>query len=1206
LVIHHIVSDEWSLGILFRELAAGYTAQVTGGTALLPELPIQYGDYAAWQREWLQGPVFEKQLGYWKERLNGNPPATELPLDHPRKAEPGFQGAGCWLSLGPELSGGIKALAQARGVTLFMFMLAAFKALLHRYTGREDIVLGTPMTGRNRVETERLIGFFVNTLPLRTRVSGEMTFLELLARVREVALGAYSHPDLPFDLLVEALQPERALNQTPFVKIMFLMQQAGGGELHFPGVELEFLDWGTDTSKFDITAGVLDSGEDIIARADYLVDLYEGGTIARFLSHYRNLLEGVVANPGARLRDLPLLSEAGRHQLLREWNRTETDYPRHRCVQELFEDQARRSPEAVAVTFGPARLTYRELDQRANQLAHWLRRAGVNPGEVVGVCLERSLELIVSLLGILKAGAAYAAFDPGLPPARLARMLDGLRLPAWLTQERHKALLDSLDTPPIETRGLCLDTQWALLAHEEITGVEVDKDPEGMAYVCFTSGSTGRPKGVCVPHRAIARLVKQTWYAGFSPDEVFLQLAPVSFDASTFEIWGPLLNGGRLVVMPPGTPSLSELAETIQREGVTTAWFTSGLFNQIIDESPEALKGLRQILTGGDVLSPPHIKKALACLGSCRLVNGYGPTENTTFSTCYSIPPSFDGTRSIPIGRPIANTRCYVLDPHLNPVPIGATGELYVAGDGLASGYLNEPRLTAEKFVPNPFEQGGRMYRTGDLVRYLPDGNLDFLGRADLQVKVRGFRIELGEIEAALLAHPRVRQCALVARPDAAGTKQLLAYVVREAGSQVSDGELRRFLGRRLPDYMLPAGFHFTEELPLSPSGKVDRRALPDIQPGTARAQDLVEPGDDLERQLREIWSETLNTGRIGIRDQFFALGGHSLLAVKLLARVEKAFGKRISVSALFQNPTIELMAALVRGNASARPTSSLVEIQANGGRKPLFLVHGAGGGMFWGYGNLARHLGTDQPVFAFKSRGLDGLPELETIEELAEAYLGDLRAFQPEGPYHLGGYCFGGLVAYEMARRLFDEGRQVGLLALINSTAPNSSYTQFRWTPSSAVRFGANICLRTAYSVASHPEKLGGFFKWKARSLARRVQGRVPVSHQEPARSLDHDEWVDLSDYPEDQRRVWRTHLEAIARYHPQPYRGTVTLFRTPVHLLYCSYAADYGWADLALGGLDIQVIPGAHETIMEEPGVKRLAEAFRRQLKGKQPARG
>ncbi|MDB6068034.1 MAG: non-ribosomal peptide synthetase [Pedosphaera sp.] len=1214
--MHHMISDERSFRNLFRELAAFYRGFVEEKPASLPELPVQYRDYACWQKERLQGEALEKQLRFWKEQLSGNPSAAELLTDRPRSSRSSCQGASQSRRLKPEITERLKRLAERERTTLFIVMLAGFKALLHRYTEQEDIVISSPVAGRNSPESEDLIGLFVNTLPLRTKVPDGLSFLELLARVGEAVLDAQSHQDIPFEKLVAVLDRERSLNLMAFTRIMFRVQDGANDPPALPGLKFEFLDAGPALCKFDLLLAVSETPQGLVMVAQYNAELFDASTMARLLEHYEILLEGIVAQPTHCLWELPLLKETERRQLLAEWNGSRAEFPRNRCVHELFEEQVRQRPDACAVIFGRSRLSYDELNARANQLAHHLKKAGVKPGMRVGICAERSLEMVVGLLGILKTGAAYAPLDPGSPKERLRGMLEDLQVPVLLAQQRLLTILPET-VPPISNSTaegeaavrcsrqfshfvVCLDTDWKAISREPPQNLATQTPAENIAYISFTSGSTGRPKGVCVPHRGIVRLVKNSNFASFSTQEVFLQLGPISFDASLFEIWGALLNGGQLVLPPPQLPSLSDLAEIIRKHQVTTAWFTAGLFNQMVDEMPEGLNPLRQILTGGDVVSPPHIKKALDSLPHCRIINGYGPTENTTFTTTFEITPAFDGQSPVPIGRPIANTECYILDRHLRPVPIGVPGELFVGGDGLAAGYVNQPELTAERFIPNPFKLGTVLYKTGDWVRYLADGNIEFLERSDLQVKIRGFRVELGEIESKLLLHPGVRQCAVVARPDASGMKQLVAYIVPAMRPAPTAADCQQFLRELVPDYMVPALFATLEILPLSPNGKVDRRNLPAPQLAQ-EAVDEAGPKDEVERELQQVWEAILNARPIGVRDKFFALGGHSLLAVRLVARVEKVFGKKLQVAAVFENPTIEQMAHLLRDDPSPGRRSSIVEIQPRGFHPPLLLVHGAGGGMFWGYNNLAHHLGPDQPVYAFNSRGLEGLEELKTIEALAESYLADLHAFQPRGPYFLGGYCFGGIVAYEMAHRLRKQGEDVALVALINSFPSNSSYVNFRLSPSAALKFAWNFCMKAIYSMPGSAKQWTAFLRWKMRQLAHRWKhGVASLSPAAGPDQVNVDEYQDLSQYPADQRRLWQAHIHALTIYHPPVSQIKVTLFRSPFHLLYSSFDPEYGWGELARGGVSVNVVPGAHDKIMEEPRVKNLAAALKASLEG------
>ena len=910
---HHIASDGWSRGVLVGELMTLYEAFVEGRTLALPELPIQYADYAVWQREQLTGAVLDEQLGYWKERLGGELPVLELPTDRPRPPLPTYLGAYYLLEFSENLSAELNALSRRAGATLYMTLLAAFNVLLYRYTGQTDIVVGTPTAGRNRREVEGLIGFFVNTLVMRTDLSGDPTFRELLGRVREVALGAQTNQDVPFEKLVEELHPQRDMSRNPLFQVAFGLQNAPTPDFTLPGLTLTPMDVGGDSSKFDLEFHLWESGGALDGAVIYSTDLFEETSIARLFTHYVRLLEGVVAAPDTRISDLPLLTEDERQQMLVGWNQTATPYPRRRCIHELFEAQAARTPERVALIFGEERVSYGELNRRANRLARYLRAAGVAPEVTVGVFAERSVEMVVGLLAVLKAGGAYLPLDPASPRERRLFMLEEAAVPVLLTQERLRPELHGH-----RARLFCLDSDWDEVAHESDENPGALVVPENLAYVMYTSGSTGRPKGVGIEHRSVVRLVKGSDYTGFTTEDVFLLLAPVSFDASTFEVWGSLLNGARLAVMPPHQPSLEEIGRALREYGVTTLWLTAGLFNLMVDERPEDLSTLRWLLTGGDAASVAHMKKFLRVAGECALVNGYGPTENTTFTTTHHVRRDAGMGSSVPIGRPIANTRAYVLDARLRPVPVGVTGEMYVGGDGLARGYLRQPGLTAERFVPDPFDTegggGGRLYKTGDLCRLNAGGQVEFLGRADHQVKIRGFRIELGEIEMALVAHPKVREAAVVARADAPGEKHLTAYVVQEPGAALTHGELRAFLSAKLPKSMLPSGFVPLDEMPLTANGKLDRRALQNLpEPEAVRQESWVAPRDALELQIAQIWEAVLKSEAVGVNDNFFDLGGHSLLATRVVNHLRERCGVEVSLRVMFESPTVEGMALHIK-----------------------------------------------------------------------------------------------------------------------------------------------------------------------------------------------------------------------------------------------------------------------------------------------------
>uniref|UniRef100_UPI0013DB290B non-ribosomal peptide synthase/polyketide synthase n=1 Tax=Pyxidicoccus caerfyrddinensis TaxID=2709663 RepID=UPI0013DB290B len=921
---HHIVSDGWSMGVVVRELAALYLAFSESRPSPLPELSVQYADFAAWQRGWLRDEVMEGQLRWWRERLDGAPLALELPTDKPRPAVQSSHGAACPVLLPMPLAEALEAFCRREGVTPFMALLGTFHLLLSRYTGQEDLLVGSVVAGRDRGELESLVGFFVNTLPLRARVSGTDTVRALLAQERESVLGAFPYQSVPFERLVETLKVERDSSRPPLVQATFVLQNAPVPELSLPGLTLRAQPVEDSPVRFELELGLWRTADGFSGQLSYNADLFAPETVSRMAVHFRVLAEGLIANPEAPLASLSLMTEAERRQVLVDWNATATDYPRDTSIHALFARQAALTPDAVAVVFGDMRLTYGELDRRANQLAHHLRASGVAPGARVGVCLERSLELVVALLGVLKAGGAYVPVDRNYPTERITFLLQQAGVGVLLTQE-HVA--DEL--PALGQLLVCLDTEWAQVARWPETAPEVDVSADALAYVMFTSGSTGQPKGVSVPHRGVVRLVRGSTFIDFGPEHTFAQLAPVAFDASTLEVWGALLNGGRLVVAPPNKLSLEELGALLVSQGVTTLWLTAALFEQMVLNQGEALSLVRQVLAGGDVLPVQRVREHLARLSpNAVLINGYGPTENTTFSATHTLRATDDVSLSVPIGWPLSNSTAYVLDASLQPVPPGVPGELYVGGDGLAWGYLNRADLTAERFVPHPFAStpGARLYRTGDRVRWLADGTLQFLGRTDFQVKVRGFRIEPGEVEAVVRRFAGVREAVVVVREDVPGDKRLVAYVVAEEEDVLEAQAVRAFLQQKLPEYMVPSAVVVLPALPLSPNGKVDRKALPAPEaPGGGDGVEYVEPRTETERQLALFFSELLHAERVGAHENFFDLGGHSLLATQLVSRVRATFGFDMPLRDLFEAPTVAELAVRIDAarstqNGPARP----------------------------------------------------------------------------------------------------------------------------------------------------------------------------------------------------------------------------------------------------------------------------------------------
>jgi aspartate racemase len=1019
IVMHHIITDGWSYAIFCRELSAIYTALVTGAPAALPQLPIQFADYSAWQRKWIESREADEQKAYWENKLSGGFDPLDLPLDRIRPATSTASGSECSLAIGPELASALKAMAQARGATLFMVLLAAFKTLLHRYTGQTRLTVGAPIANRQRLEAEALIGFFANTLALRTDLSGDPAFEELLNRVKETALDAYEHQDLPFELLMSG---------APALAAVFGLRDFPEASLDLPGIEAERHPVSTRTAKFDLSLTVQPAGSGLSAVLEFNTEIFAPESARRMLEHWHAVLECAAVNPGRLLSEIPLSSG----EQLGGIQGAPAPYPRDSCIHKVFEQQAARTPEATALVTNERQLSYGELDRRANGFAQHLRSLGCGSGALVALRAERSLEMIAGILGILKAGAVYVPLDPADPAVRWHRLVTSAGVKFLVSNGMPEGglpagveLIDLASTCRVECEA----------------GPDSAAGPLDPACVFFTSGSTGEPKGAAVPHRAILRLLLGVDYVDLGAGETLLQLGPMSFDASTFELWGALLHGGRCVLFPERVPTVAMLGETLRRHGVTTLFLTTALFNLVIDEAPEILRGVRQLLTGGEALSVAHVRRAFEQLPATRLTNIYGPTEGTTFTGCHPIReiPAVDA-RSIPIGKPISNTTVYVLDSHLKPLPAGVPGELYIGGEGLALGYLNQPELTARKFVASPFSDtaGTRLYKSGDRVRLLPDGNIDFLGRLDDQLKIRGYRIEPLEIEAAMQTHPGIAECAVIARAEGAGGKTLAAFLVQRGEAAPAINELRSYLGSRLPNQMIPTVFVFLKALPLTPNGKIDRMALTALAPVQTEARGgYTAPSTPAEMTIAEVWQKMLGRERIGVDDEFFDLGGHSLLAVRMLARLRAAMGWDIPLARLVARPTIrELARQIDSGECMAK--LPVIPLRTEGARPPMFLFYAdvIPGPAFCF--ELRRRLGIKQPLYVVAPEEIHNYPAHPSLEATVKALLESVRRACPHGPYIIAGYCYGGVIAYEAARQLEEAGERVELLILIDSMAPN------------------------------------------------------------------------------------------------------------------------------------------------------------------------
>ncbi|MEA9992038.1 amino acid adenylation domain-containing protein [Pseudomonas sp. RTS1] len=1029
LVQHHIVSDGWSMQVMVDELVQLYAAYSQGQDLQLPALPIQYADYAQWQRDWMTGGERDRQMGYWQALLGGEPSVLELPLDRPRPSVQSFRGASLEIKLAPALVEGLKALAQREDVTLFIVLLASFQALLHRYSGQQDIRVGVPIANRNRVETERLVGFFVNTQVLKGDFDAQLTVTQLLQQAKHRALDAQSHQDLPFEQLVEALQPERSLSRNPLFQVLFNHQsqaRLASTSQQLPDLRIESLEWGTQTAQFDLSLDTQETVDGLWATLTYATDLFDAATPNRMARHWQNLLQAMLDDPHQRVAQLPLLEPLEHQVIVEQWNDTAQDYRLEDSVQRQIEAQVRRTPNAQALVFGAQTLSYTQLNARANRLAHRLIQAGVAPDVLVGVAMERSIEMVVALLAVLKAGGAYVPLDPDYPRERLAYMLQDSNVPLLLTQAH---LLQAL---PVSAPSHCLvvepDDHW--LSEYADTDPDVAVDAENLAYVIYTSGSTGQPKGAGNRHCALTnRLLWMQQAYTLGAEDTVLQKTPFSFDVSVWEFFWPLMTGARLVVAAPGDHrDPSKLVELINRHQVTTLHFVPSMLHAFLQDSQVAsCQGLRRIICSGEALPVGVQQHVFAQLPNTGLFNLYGPTEaaiDVTHWTCVD-----EHRDSVPIGRPISNLRTYVLDAQLQPVAVGIAGELYLGGVGLARSYHRRPSLTAERFVPCPFQPGTRLYRTGDRVRQRRDGVIEYIGRLDYQVKLRGLRIELGEIEARLLEHPLVRDASVQVHEG----KYLVGYVVLQDSTLAWRDAMSTHLLAHVPDYMVPAQWVLLDHMPLSPNGKLDRKALP-APDSNLHERHFVAARNTLEQALVAIWREVLELEQVSVEDNFFELGGHSLLVLMLKERIRKAVGVELSVSQLMLNPSVAGQAACLEGSAGS---SLIVRLNSQSRGTPLYLFHPSYGSVHC-YKAIALALREHRPVMGVMCRALaEEGSEVPAWAAMVEDYTTQLLKAQPEGPFRLAGWSLGGNLAMEVAYGLEQAGRQVECVGWIDASPP-------------------------------------------------------------------------------------------------------------------------------------------------------------------------
>jgi amino acid adenylation domain-containing protein len=1207
--IHHIIGDFWSLVLLIQDLQALYPAECAGGASPGLRLPAtHYGDFVRWQAELLAGPEGERLFQYWERQLAGAPTILELPSDRPRPLVFARRGGGVPVRIGPGLARGLKELAAVEGVTLYSVLLGAFQVLIGRYTEQEDFLIGSPFAGRTRPGFGEVVGYFINMVPLRADLSGDPSFRTLLRRVSATVLDALQHQDYPFALLVERLRVTRDLSRTPLVQVTFTLEkthrslsdrssngaaQDGVGPVPFLNSRAKLSVGGLDVEQYYIEQHVTQCDLELVMEEGdgalegmvrYNSDLFEAATVERMVGHYLTLLKGVAEDPDQRLSDLPWLSEAEHRQVIHEWNRTELDFPDNLCLHHLFEQQASRTPEAVALSSDTRSVTYAELETWSSRLATRLRRLGAGPGVLVALCLERSPEMIAAMLGTLKAGAAFVPLDPATPSERLRLILADTRAPLMLAQyslhDRLAPIVGDLCHLLDEDAGIQNPNFETRSSESEIRNANVTAND--LAYVIYTSGSTGRPKGVMIEHGAICNTVfaRQRNMPIRADDSVLYQLS-YTFDASLCIIFPTLAAGARLVLAAPGEEyDPHRLVERVVREQVTILQVPPApLRLMLADPLLKTCRAVRWVCTGGETM-PPDLPSLLSESLDVELYNLYGPTEAAVDTTWWSCRGASAGP--IPIGRPIANVQVYVLDANRRPLPVGLPGDLYVGGAGLARGYLNDPGLTAERFIADPFRKtpGARLYRTGDRCRWRADGAVEFLGRRDHQVKLRGYRVELGEVEAALMSHPAVREAAVICIDS---DTRLIAYVACNPEYDAPNSEtLRRHLKERLPEYMIPATFVTLPSLPRTSGGKVNRQALPAPQAERpSLAQPYQAPRTALEEYLVGLWRELLHVDRVGLDDNFFELGGTSILGAMMISRLQEKLGQRVSVAAVFDAPTIAGLAGQIEQSgvdvSSEQFRSSnlplVVPLQPEGSRSPWFMVHPPGGIVVC-YQALAQRLGRDRPFYGIRARGLHGEAELPMrMEDMAAEYVAGVRAIQPRGPYQLGGWSVGGLVAWEMAQQLRARGERISLLALVDTSLPASAR---QGDEQSGQEYGLDITL-AELSRLGPDEQLP--YLWQHALKLGLIEPGVPM---EVAEQILHD-----------LKRLFHHHMQLADRYVARPYPHAVTLVR-PTDVPFASaMPRDRGWKSLA-AAVEVQFVPGHHHSMVKEPHVEALARTL------------
>lgn len=1184
---HHALLDGRSFPIIIEELFRYYDGYCNGIDLTLPEAS-QFGKYAIW----LSSKDFNEDEKYWKETLEGFDKPNRIPvLKSANSNESGY--AREEIKISETISNALRLFSKENEFSINTIIQGAWSKLLYHYTGDDDLIFGTTWSCRyaNLEGVQSMAGLLINTLPMRVGITKNKTVLQLLKEIRERNIKMRKHLFAPLNEVHKwsKIKSGSSLFESLVVFEDYLLDSMlrKKGKM-WENRTFEYI----GQTNYPVTLACYNDKE-ILLRIEYYNNHFEEAAVKRMLGHIEIILENFKKSPSMSIIDIPYLTVKEKRQILIEWNSTETKYPRNSSIHDLFEEQVRMRPHETAISFVGKSLSYNELNNKANILAKYLASVGVKCETKVGFCIDRSLELIIVIMAILKAGGAYVPLDPEYPQERLDYMIDDIAATTVIIQKKWKDTLRPKNSKIIFLEDVITSEN----KEEENLNNAVRAD--NLAYVMYTSGSTGRPKGIEVTHRSVVRLVKNTNFANFNNKEVFLLYAPISFDASTLEIWGALLNGGKIIICPPSQLSPKELGDIIKINNVTFVWLTAGLFHNIVEQNIECLNSVKQLFSGGDVLYPSAVKKVVSEIDDVCMINGYGPTENTTFTCCYPMRKGVRIGKTVPIGRPISNTKVYILDRYMNPVPIGIHGELYAAGDGLARGYLNRPDLTREAFLPNPFleSKNSIMYKTGDLVRYFPDGNIEFLGRIDNQVKLRGYRIELGEIEAVITMYDDVSQAAVILREDKQGSKTLIAYFTLKSNKIHMENELRKYLERKLPQYMIPHFFIKLEQFPLNSNGKIDRNALPSPKDIVIENKAYVGPRNELERQIVEIWEKIICVKKISIDDKFNEVGGDSLMAVILFSELERLTGKNMPLSTLLHAPTVRELASEFANqeknknketnaiddttleNTDKQIWSSLVEIKKTGSQRPFFCLHAAGGNVL-NYLQIAAHLDIDQPMYGIQSIGLDGRTKpIKKLEKMASHYIQAIRSIQPHGPYLLGGGSMGGMIAFEVAQQLKRAGENISLLIMFDTLGPNNK----KYTLSGDLK-GTTNKLRLIWDgirSKKHVEKMQFICEKLKTSTSIRVKEllcsiyylfNIPISHN---------------------IRYWyieQVNIRALLNYTPKYYDGDITLISGSIEENSVYSDPKRGWESIVLGNIHLYNIASMHETLVEKKELSQL----------------